>query len=54
MEGLPVKLWGLDPLYWSHIKLFIIEIFELPRYPGFQGLKYILRTCDIFYAVCKI
>ena len=39
MEGLPVKFWGLDPLYWTHIKLFGTEILKLPPYPGFQGVK---------------
>lgn len=38
MEGLPVKFWGLDPLYWAHVKLFVVDVLKLPQYPGFKGL----------------
>lgn len=32
-DFLPVNLWGLDPLYWSHVKLFIGQIKQLKPFP---------------------
>ena len=37
-NALPVKLWGLDPLYWIHVRLFIKDVLELKNYPGFKGM----------------
>ncbi|XP_046848918.1 CST complex subunit STN1-like isoform X3 [Xenia sp. Carnegie-2017] len=32
----PVKFWGSDPLYWSHVKLFVRDVLCLREYPGFD------------------
>mgnify|MGYP002803539409 FL=1 len=37
-NALPVKFWGLDPLYWANVKLFIRDVFKLKNYPGFKGV----------------
>ena len=31
---LPVKCWGLDPMYWSHVKLLVRDIHALGTFPG--------------------
>ena len=33
-ESLPVRLWGVDPTYWSSVKLFVHHLLSLPSYPG--------------------
>ena len=35
----PVKLWGLDPLFWSNVKLFIGQALALPAYPDLPGTQ---------------
>ena len=37
-NAVPVRHWGLDPLYWAHIKLFVKDVLELNNYPGFKGI----------------
>ena len=36
-NALPVKFWGLDPLHWIHVKLFVRDVLQLKNYPGFKG-----------------
>lgn len=36
--SLPVlEHWGLDPLFWTHVKLFIGDVLSVPSFPGFVG-----------------
>ncbi|CAB4026655.1 CST complex subunit STN1 [Paramuricea clavata] len=37
-NALPVKSWGLDPLYWTHVKLFVRDVLQLKNYSGFKGV----------------
>lgn len=32
-----VEHWGLDPLFWTHVKLFIGDVLALPPMPGYSG-----------------
>jgi len=37
-EEVPIlEHWGLDPLFWAHVKLFIGQVLGLPSLPGFSG-----------------
>lgn len=31
-----VEHWGLDPLFWTHVKLFIGDVLALPPMPGYS------------------
>ena len=33
-----VRLWGLNALFWSHLKLFVKEIQNLPEFPDHKGM----------------
>jgi len=33
-EEFPIKLWGLDPLYWAYVRLFISQIHQLKPFHG--------------------
>jgi hypothetical protein len=33
----PPRLWGVDKLYWTHVQLNIVDVLELPEYPGQSG-----------------
>jgi len=36
-EEVPIlEHWGLDPLFWAHVKLFIGQVLGLPSLPGFS------------------
>ncbi|XP_068681412.1 CST complex subunit STN1-like [Montipora foliosa] len=35
-----VRLWGLNALFWSHLKLFVKEIQNLPEFPDHKGVYY--------------
>eukprot|EP00118_Oscarella_pearsei_P005160 m.23406 g.23406 ORF g.23406 m.23406 type:complete len:323 (+) comp28464_c0_seq2:34-1002(+) len=37
MSFFPPRLWGLDRLYWTHVKLNCKDILELPEYPSYNG-----------------
>jgi len=28
------RLWGVDPVFWSSVKLRVSDVFSLPCYPG--------------------
>ena len=34
----PVRLWGLNALFWSHMKLFVKEIQYLQEVPDHKGV----------------
>jgi len=36
-EVVPEIEWGSDPVFWSHLKLFVRDIFALPFYDDFLG-----------------
>ncbi|RMX40895.1 hypothetical protein pdam_00012022 [Pocillopora damicornis] len=36
-SSLPVRFWGLNPLFWTHIKLFVKEVQSLKEYTGYKG-----------------
>ncbi|XP_062503326.1 CST complex subunit STN1-like [Corticium candelabrum] len=36
----PPRLWGLDSLYWTHVQLNIVDVLELPEFPGQSDLGY--------------
>ena len=42
---LPVALLGLDPLFWTHVKLFIADVHRLTAHPDVAGSRRrLLRT----------
>ncbi|XP_028409616.1 CST complex subunit STN1-like [Dendronephthya gigantea] len=49
-NALPVKFWGLDPLYWTHVKLFARDVLKLKEYPGFTGV-YAISNHPIVHAL---
>ena len=34
---LPVRYWGLNPLFWSHMKMFVKEVQSLAEYSDYKG-----------------
>lgn len=36
-SSLPVRFWGLNPLFWTHIKLLVKEVQSLKEYTGYKG-----------------
>ena len=34
---LPVRYWGLNPLFWSHMKMFVKEVQRLEEYSDYKG-----------------
>ena len=38
----PVRFWGLDPLFWTHIKMFVKDVYELHECADYRGEKIIL------------
>lgn len=37
VPALPVQFWGLDPVFWAHVKLFVGDARKLMRYPHTAG-----------------
>lgn len=37
---LPVRFWGLNPLFWSHMKMFVKEVQSLEDYSDYKGIEY--------------
>nr|XP_058952214.1 CST complex subunit STN1-like isoform X1 [Pocillopora verrucosa] len=37
-SSLPARFWGLNPLFWTHIKLFVKEVQSLKEYTGYKGM----------------
>ena len=35
---LPVRLWGLNPLFWCHVKMFVKEVQSLEEYSDYKGI----------------
>ncbi|XP_078351186.1 CST complex subunit STN1-like isoform X2 [Oculina patagonica] len=35
---LPVRFWGLNPLFWSHMKMFVQEVQSLEEYSDYKGV----------------
>ena len=35
---LPVRLWGLNPLFWTHMKMFVKRILSLQEHPDYKGI----------------
>lgn len=35
---LPVRYWGLNPLFWSHMKMFVKEVQSLEEYSDYKGV----------------
>lgn len=33
----PARLWGLNALFWTHMKMFVAEIFNLQECPDYRG-----------------
>jgi len=33
----PVRFWGLNPLFWTHMKMFVKEIQNLQEHPDYKG-----------------
>lgn len=38
----PVRFWGLDPLFWTHIKMFVKNVYELHECADYRGEEIIL------------
>lgn len=36
-SSLTARFWGLNPLFWTHIKLFVKEVQSLKEYTGYKG-----------------
>ena len=34
---LPVRFWGLNPLFWCHMKMFVKEVQSLEGYSDYKG-----------------
>ena len=34
---LPVRFWGLNPLFWSHMKMFVKKVQSLEEYSDYKG-----------------
>ncbi|CAH3188410.1 unnamed protein product [Porites evermanni] len=34
----PVRFWGLDPLFWTHIKMFVKDVYELHECADYRGV----------------
>ena len=34
---LPVRFWGLNPLFWSHMKMFVKKVQRLQEYSDYKG-----------------
>ena len=34
---LPVRFWGLNPLFWCHMKMFVKEVLRLEEYSDYKG-----------------
>eukprot|EP00112_Aurelia_sp_Birch-Aquarium-sp1_P003823 Seg1430.16 transcript_id=Seg1430.16/GoldUCD/mRNA.D3Y31 product="CST complex subunit STN1" protein_id=Seg1430.16/GoldUCD/D3Y31 len=52
----PVAEWGLDPIHWTHVKLFINDILSLPENQTIKGTfnlydHVIIRVCIMGYVV---
>lgn len=47
----PVRFWGLDPLFWTHIKMFVKDVYELHECADYRGeeiiLLFYLRSCIV-------
>ncbi|KAJ7379998.1 CST complex subunit STN1 [Desmophyllum pertusum] len=39
----PVRFWGLNPLFWTHMKMFVKEVLSLEEYPDYKG---VYRYCN--------
>ena len=52
----PVRLWGLDALFWSHMKLFVKEIQYLQEVPDHKGMLNINNYKDKVqvYCACRV
>lgn len=37
-----VRFWGLDPLFWTHIKMFVKDVYELHESADYRGKESIL------------
>lgn len=37
-SSLPVRFWGLNPLFWTHIKMFVTEVQNLKDYSDYKGV----------------
>ena len=33
----PVRYWGLDPLFWTHIKMFVKDVYGLHECADYRG-----------------
>ena len=33
----PVRFWGLDPLFWTHIKMSVKDVYELHECADYRG-----------------
>lgn len=44
-----VEHWGLDPLFWTHVKLFIGDVLALPPMPGYSGTDQLAVPCFVLH-----
>ena len=54
---LPVRFWGLNPLFWCHMKMFVKEVLSLEEYSDYKGTwcsKYRYKPITFFFQIDTI